>query len=144
MNPGWQPYREPLSATLLRTGAIALVIGCVLARISGGISALPTAILLGLWPSFGGHWVELWFLNWLRPRLSSGALVQISFRVGTWFVAGACFTPCMHLTAITLGGFRPRHWPAWWLGGIAFIGIELAAHIALRLRGRPSFYNARG
>ena len=31
-----------------------------------------------------------------------------------------------------------------WLGGLAFIGIELVAHLVLQLRGRPSFYNERG
>ncbi len=30
--------------------------------------------------------------------------------------------------------FGRAHWPAWWLGGIAFIGIELVAHLVLQLR----------
>jgi hypothetical protein len=51
----------------------------------------------------------------------------------------------MGLTAMALAGFRLAHWPAWWwLGGIAFIGIELVAHLVLQLRGRPSFYNGLG
>ena len=50
----------------------------------------------------------------------------------------------MGLTAMTLAEFRPPHWPAWWLGGLAFIGIELVTHLVLQLRGRPSFYNGRG
>jgi hypothetical protein len=50
----------------------------------------------------------------------------------------------MGLTAMALAGFRPAHWPVWWLGGLAFIGIELVAHLVLQLRGRPSFYNGRG
>ena len=44
---------------------------------------------------------------------------------------------------MALAGFRPARWPAWWLGGLAFIGIELLAHLLLQLRGRPSFYNGR-
>ena len=140
----WQPYREPLRVTLARTGAIALVIGAVLARWSGGLAHLPLATLLGLWPSFGGHWVELWFLNCLRPRLPVARAVQVGVRVGLWFIGGIGLALGMRMTAMALTGFRPAHWPAWWLGGLAFIGIELAAHLVLQLRGRPSFYNGRG
>ena len=35
-----------------------------------------------LWPSLGGHWVELWFLNWLRPRLPVARGAQIVTRLG--------------------------------------------------------------
>jgi hypothetical protein len=50
----------------------------------------------------------------------------------------------MDLTAMALTGFRPAQWPAWWLGGLAFIGLELVVHLVLQLRGQPSFYNGRG
>jgi hypothetical protein len=75
MTTAWQPFREPLRGTLLRT----------------------TIIALG-----------------------------------------------MALTATSLATVRPRQWPALWLGGFAFIGVELVAQLVLQLRGRPSFYNGRG
>ncbi|MSV27587.1 MAG: hypothetical protein EXQ52_02420 [Bryobacterales bacterium] len=56
--------------TILRTGMIAFAVGAVLARWWSGLANWPLATLLALWPSFGGHWLEVWFLNWLRPRLS--------------------------------------------------------------------------
>lgn len=106
------------------------------------------ATLLVLWLSFGGHWVELWFLNWLRPRLSGARAVQVGARALVWFVGGTVLAIGMGLTAMAPGGFRPARWsawgPAWWLGGLAFIGIELVIHLVLQLRGRPSFYNGRG
>jgi hypothetical protein len=143
--PRWQPYREPLRTTLLRTGIIALVIGALLARGSGGgLARWPTATLLALWPALGGHCVELWFLNWLRPRLPITRAVQAGARVAAWFVGGTALAIGMALTATALAGFRPAHRPAWWLGGLAFIGIELVVHLVLQLRGRPSFYNGRG
>lgn len=142
--PPWQPYREPLRVTLLRTGTIALVGGALLASWWGGVSRWPLAILLVLWPSLGGHWLELWFLNRLRPRLSTARAVQVGARVGVWFVGGAGLAIGMCLTAMALAGFHPVQWPAWWVGGLAFIGIELVAHLALQLRGKPSFYNGRG
>jgi hypothetical protein len=97
-----------------------------------------------LWPSFGGHWVDVWFLNWLRPRLSVARAVQVWARLGVWFVGGIGLALGMALTAIALNEFVPARWPVLWFGGLAFIGIELVAHLALQLRGRPSFYNGRG
>lgn len=144
MTSPWQPYREPARATLLRTGAIALVAGGVLARARGGLAYWPLATLLMLWPTFGGHVVEIWFLNWLRPRLPVGRATQVAARVATWFAGGTVLLLGMGLTQTALGAFRPAPWPAWWLGGLAFIGIELVAHVGLMLMGRPSFYNGRG
>jgi hypothetical protein len=143
MTVPWQPYREPLRRTILRTGLIALAIGAALARFQGGLARWPVASLAALWPSFGGHWLEVWFLNWLRPRLSPARPVQVAARLGVWFAGGVVFGVCMAWT-LSAAGFRPRHWPVWWMAGLAFIGIELGAHLALQLSGRPSFYNGRG
>jgi len=77
MTSHWQPFQEPLRATLLRNGTIAIVVGAVLARFSGGLARWPMDTLLVLWPALGGHWVEVWFLNWLRPRLSIACGVQL-------------------------------------------------------------------
>jgi hypothetical protein len=144
MTSQWQPYREPLHTTLLRTGIIAIVVGAVLARFWGGLARWPVTTLLVLWPSFGGHWVEVLFLNWLRPRLSAALPVQVAARIGVWFVGGAILALGVSLTAMVLTGFQPAHWPAWWLGGLAFIAIELFVHLFLQVRGRPGFYNGRG
>jgi hypothetical protein len=144
MTSQWRPYREPLQTTVLRTGTIAIAAGAVITAFRGGPARWPIATLLVLWPSFGGHWVEIWFLNWLRPRLPTARGVLVAARVGTWFIGGIGLAIGMRLTAIALPGFRPAHWPPWWLGGLAFIGIELVAHLALELRGRPGFYNGRG
>jgi hypothetical protein len=99
---------------------------------------------LMLWPSFGGHWIELWFLNWLRPRLSAARAVQVSARIGVWFVGGCGLALGMALTAMGLAQYQAPRWWAWWLGGLGFIGVELVAQAVLQLRGRPSFYNGRG
>jgi hypothetical protein len=144
MTTQWQPFREPFRITILRTGMIAIVVGAVLARLWGGLARWPIATVLVLWPSFGGHWVEVWFLNWLRPRLSIARAVQVAARVAVWFVGGTGLAIGMGLTAMALARFRPAHWPVWWLAGLAFIGVELVAHLVLQLRGRPSFYNGRG
>lgn len=144
MTTQWQPYREPFGSVILRTGAIAFVAGAAFATFSGSLSRSPLAALLALWPSFGGHWVELWFLNRLRPRLSTGRGVQVAARVFVWFIAGIVLAIAMRSTLLVLAKYRPADWPVWWLGGFAFIAIELVAHLALQLRGRPNFYNGLG
>ena len=145
MTSRWQPYSEPIRVTLTRTGTIALIAGAVLAWAwGGGLARWPIATLLALWPSFGGHWVELWFLNWLRPRLPDTRPAQMGARVGVWFVGGTGLAFGMGLTAMLLADIRPAQWPVWWAGGLAFIGIELVVQLVLQLRGHPSFYNGRG
>jgi hypothetical protein len=145
--PTWQPYHEPLRATLLRTGTIAVAAGAAFARSWGGLKAWPAATLLMLWPTFGGHWVEIAFLNRLRPRLPPARPAQVAARLAVWFVSGMILALGMGLTAGVLG-LRPPHGSAWgppgWVAGLAFIALELVAHAVLQILGRPSFYNGRG
>ena len=139
------PYREPLLITLRRTIVIAMVLGVVLPRFwGGGLARWPMATLLALWPSFGGHWVEIGFLNWLRPRLPATRAAQIVARLGVWFVGGTALALGMFATATALANYPREQWPVWWMGSAAFIGVELIAHAAIQLRGQPSFYNGRG
>jgi hypothetical protein len=146
----WEPYREPLRATLTRTITIALVVGFVVSRFSGGIKLWPFLTVLFLWPSFGGHWVELFFLNWLRPRLPAGRVEQVGARLLVWFVGGTALgvgmllTLIVFLTAVNGQIGVPSRWASWWVPGVAFIGIELVAQTALQVRGRPSFFNGMG
>ena len=140
----WEPFHEPLRATLTRTLAIAIVLGGLIAPRLGGLSRWPAASVVMLWPTLGGHFLELWFLNWLRPRLPRSHGVQVAARLLLWFVGGALFVVAMRLTAAALIGNRPVARVAPWIGGLAFIGIELAVHLAARLRGMRSFYDGRG
>jgi hypothetical protein len=151
-----QPVCEPLRRTLLRTLLIAMVIAVVLSRpwvgdVGGGLTRWLAATLLALWPAFGGHYVELAYLNGLRPRLPASRAVQIAARLATWFVGGAVLTIGMLLTArllstVMTGGWLTHHpvWKTIVAGGIAFIAIELIVHVILQLRGAPNFFNGRG
>jgi hypothetical protein len=97
-----------------------------------------------LWPSFGGHWIDLLFLNVLRPRLPRARLVQTTARFAVWFLGGVVLALGLRLTAATLLGRVPLLWLTWVVAGVGFVAIELVAHVALQLRGRPSFYNGLG
>ena len=140
----WRPFHEPLLITLARNGTIALVAGLALAPRFGGLAHWPATALMMLWPSFGGHCVEVWFLNYLRPRLPVASAAQATARLAVWFIGGAILFLGVRLTAMALGGVQLARWPAWWLGGFIFVAIELGVHLVLQLLGRPGFFNQRG
>jgi hypothetical protein len=83
--------------------------------------------------------VELWFINWLSPRLPEGP-AQTLARLVTWFVGGSVLAVGMALTARVLGLFGPLQRLEWWAGGLGFIALELIVHLGLLSRGAPSFY----
>jgi hypothetical protein len=144
VSTSWQPFRESIRTTLGRTVGIALVVGGAVALGVGRLDVWPVAAGLMLWISFGGHWIELWFLNWLRPRLAPTRLVQTATRVVVWFLGGVvlgyAIAACMRLSPLTRG-LAP--WP-WWAAGVGFIAVELLAHLVLALRRRPNFYGGDG
>jgi hypothetical protein len=130
--------------TLTRTVGIAVIAGAALASRWGGLARWPLTSVVMLWPSLGGHYVELAYLHVVRPRLSESRAVHVLARIAVWFIGGALMLVGMRFTALAL--HAPRHLPlsAWWIGGLVFIGVELVAHLALHARGRPSFYTGRG
>ena len=139
----WQPYHEPLRTTLVRTILIGLVIGLIVARLQGQPEAWPHWTAFVLWFSFGGHWVELFFLNWLRPRLAPARWMQVAGRLVTWLIGGTLLLVGAR-SMFWLFGVQPFRLSLWWLGGLGFVGVEFLAHTGLVLLGRPSFYNGRG
>ncbi len=136
----WQPYHEPLHVTLVRTGLVGLVLGLIVARLQSQRASWPQWTAFALWFSFGGHWVELFFLNWLRPRLASARWVQVTGRLFTWLVGGTLLMVGSRITAASFSGQSLRL-PAWWLGGPVFLCLELLVHALPQLRGQPNFYN---
>lgn len=137
----WKPFREPFRKTLSRTFGIAIGGGLIFALVRGRIAAWPRASLLFLWPSLGGHFVELFFLNWLRPRLPRVRSAQIGARLTVWFASGVVLMIGMWLCSQGAGWLRPSRW---WAGGPGFIVIELGVHLVLEMRGLGSFYNEWG
>jgi hypothetical protein len=143
MNSQWQPYHEPARTTAMRTLSIAAAIGVVVASLSHGRISWLAAFAIALWPSVAGHWVELWFLNWLRPRLPSTSAVQLFARIIVWLVAGALFAFLMTRTSALFTGSRAVIIPMW-IGAVGFVGVELLAHVGLHVRRLPSVYDQTG
>lgn len=140
----WQPFREPLRVTLTRTLSIAVVAGAIVALSSGRLRLWPAVSLLMLWPAVGGHWIDLLFLNVIRPRLPDRRAIQLLARIAVWFSGGIVLAAGVRLTARLLPAHSRLAWLTWATAGIVFIAIELVAHAGLHLRGRPSFYNGLG
>jgi len=130
------PFHEPLRATLLRTVAIALVVGVVVGRYALWLPWTAFA----LWFSFGGHWVEVFFLNWLRPRLPAERWAQIGGRVLIWIVGGTLLMIGARITAPSVG-IPARQVPPWALGGPILVGVELFVHALSQVRAQPNFFN---
>jgi len=138
-----EKFHEPTSRTLLRTVGIALVVGAILAWRIGGMQQLPVAFLVVLWFTFGGHWVEIFYLNLLRGRLPNSRAVRIVARVMVWFAGGVLLGAGSALTATHLGDYPVSRVPPLWLAGLGFVAIELVVNLPMQLRGGPSFYNGR-
>jgi hypothetical protein len=138
------PYVESLRATLTRTIAIAAVAAVIVSTWSGGLRRWPILFMIMMWPAFGGHWIDLFFLNWLRQRLPPATTVQRVARLTLWFGGGIVLAIGARMTATRLMGGPPARWPTWEIAGAGFVAIELIAHAVLHLRGRPSFYDGKG
>ena len=141
--PNWVPYREPLKRTLVRNVAIAVAVGAGIAAASHRLPLLLPASILALWFSLGGHYVEVLFLNGVRPRIPHQRAVQVATRAGVWFFGGCLLYLLMAATAHALP-VRPPRAARWWTGGLMLIAIELVVHSVLARRGAPNFYDGDG
>src|SRR4051812_18163045 len=90
---------EPIRVTLTRTVSIAVVAGGVIAMARGNLQRWPALSLLMLWPSFGGHWIDLFFLDVLRPHLPESRPMQGLARLAVWFAGGIVLAAGVQLTA---------------------------------------------
>lgn len=127
---------EPLTATLTRNFAIAAIAATALSIQTLNLHRWLTAFIIMLWPTLGGHFLELGFLKLMAPQLRVPALQRMA-RVMTWFAGGALMTLAIHATAQAIRDPRFVNWPPVWLGAIGLVGIELIVHLALRARGLP-------
>jgi len=139
----WHPFREPLRVTLARTLSIALIAGAAVALSTGSLRRWPALSLLMLWPAFGGHWIDLLFLNGLRPRLPHDGTLQRLGRIAVWFAGGIVLATGLQLTLWAVLKQPTLAWLTWSRAGALFVAIELVAHAVLHLRGRPSFYKGQ-
>ena len=144
-------YSEPIRTTFIRTFGIALGVGTIvfLLNESGDdpagshVQHWVSWVAAVLWFSFGGHWVEILYLNHIRMSLPEVRWLETVVRLMGWYVGGCVLFVGMKITATMLGN------PAleslqWWYGGFLFIIIELFVHAIVLAGGKNCFWNGRG
>ena len=139
----WPRIEESLFTTLARNLTIASCIACVFALVRHDFTRFIPVAILALWPSLGGHYVEVAFVNLIRTRVPQGQVAQVLLRLLVWYVGGILLYFCMVATshALPVGALPMR---LWWSGGLLFVGLELSVHAILAARRQPSFYGGRG
>jgi hypothetical protein len=143
MTSASERFEEPVRATLARTLAIAIAGGVALALSWGSLARFPAAFTLMLWPALGGHFVELWYLNALRPGLPPHRALRLAARLVVWLAGGVLLGFAMRLTARGVGVPRGP-WSTWWIAALGFVAVELVAHVGLLLARRPNALDGRG
>ncbi len=136
------PQAEPLWAPFRRNTLLAMGAGAALSLPHPTVRRWFAATLIMLWPTFGGHFVELLFLRGMSPRVSPSIGVQTLVRILTWFLGGMLLSLPMLATVRATGVPHFASWLSPWMGGVAFVALELLVHAIRRLRGLPSLYQA--
>ena len=139
----WPRFLEPFGRTLARNAIIAVVVATVFALVQHRLSLIGPVALLALWFSLGGHYVEVIFLNGVRPRIPAVRTIQSLVRILIWICGGILLYWGMALTARVLP-VRDASLAFWWSGGLILTAVELVAHAFLALRSLPNFYSGEG
>ncbi len=89
---------------------------------------------------FGGHWLELLFINYIKFALPKNILLLYFIRIAYWFL---CAIPLFFIADFinTLFSHKTSHLGQWWTFGFFYIGIELLMHGIMQIRAKKSFYN---
>jgi energy-coupling factor transporter transmembrane protein EcfT len=140
----WPPFHERFRTTVARNTTLAIVIGGVVAWRAGRLALWPVAACAALWLTCGGHYLEVWYLDWLRPRLAPSPAVHAAARMLTWFLGGILLGMGVAATMRLFSLTHAMRRPPWWMFGVILIVAELIVHATLALRRRPSFYDGAG
>jgi hypothetical protein len=93
---------EPFRRTLARNAIISVVVATVFALVQRRLWLIGPVALLALWFSLGGHYVEVIFLNGVRPRIPAVPTIQSLVRILIWICGGILLYWGMALTARVL------------------------------------------
>ena len=89
---------------------------------------------------FGGHWLELLFINFIKFGLPKSMLLLYFVRVCYWFLSSIL----LFLIANTVRNLlenKSGQLGNWWIFGLLYIGIQLVMYAIMQLRLKKSFYN---
>ncbi len=89
---------------------------------------------------FGGHWLELLFINSLKWFLPRKLVVLWISRILYWYLSAIPLFFLASFTIHILSGKNDKI-GEWWLFGLFYTIIELLMYTIMHLRLKKSFYN---
>ncbi len=138
-----ESFIQTLIRTVVTTTIIAVILYCLHIFPSGDKSKL--TLFEMIWSIvfcivFGGHWLELVFINQIKFALPKNILLLYFIRTGYWFL---CSIPLFLIADFVNSLFSQRtgQMGHWWAFGLVYIGIELFMHAMMQIRFKKSFYN---
>jgi hypothetical protein len=89
---------------------------------------------------FGGHWLELLFVNRIKFMLPKNLLFLYFVRICYWFLSAIIL---LALASVVYNLLSNRKGPLveWWIFGLIYIGIQLVMNAIMHMRSKKSFYN---
>jgi hypothetical protein len=134
---------QTIIRTILTTTIIAVIINWLHIFPSGEKSKL--TLFEMIWSVvfcivFGGHWLELMFINYIKFAIPKNILLLYFIRIAYWFL---CSIPLFFMANLINNLFSRKtgHLGHWWTFGFFYIGIQLLMHAIMQIRFKKSFYN---
>jgi len=138
-----ESFIQTAGRTVLTTTIIAVILNWLHVFPSGGESKLTVFEIIWLiifCIVFGGHWLELLFINHIKFALPKNILVLYLLRIVYWFL---CSIPLFIAAGLinNLFSHKTGYLGHWWTFGFLYIGIQLLMHAIMHIRFKKSFYN---
>jgi len=140
-------YHESFTQTIVRTIVTTTLIAVILyfLHLFPGHELSQVSKFEMIWLAvfcivFGGHWLELLFINYIKFKLPKNILLLYLTRIVYWYL---CAIPLFFSAGIVVelflhnSTFRAHLKPI----GFFYIGIQLVMHAIMQARIKKSFYN---
>jgi hypothetical protein len=138
-----EPFIQTIIRTIITTTIIAVILYCMHVFPPGEESKLTQFEMI--WAMvfcivFGGHWLELVFINYLKFASPKNISLLYFIRIVYWFL---CALPLFFIANLIINLFSHQtgYLGHWWTFGFFYIGIQLLMHAIMQIRLKKSFYN---
>ncbi|MDB5124570.1 MAG: hypothetical protein JWP94_2699 [Mucilaginibacter sp.] len=138
-----EPFVQTAIRAILTTTIIAVILSWLHIFPSGDKSKLTLFEMIWLIVFcivFGGHWLELVFINQVKFALPKNIVLLYFIRIGYWFL---CSIPLFFIANLIndLFSHKTEQLGHWWAFGFFYNGIQLLMHAIMHIRFKKSFYN---
>lgn len=148
LRPAPEKIEERFSRTIVRVAVTTTIITSFLvwsnivrdARMHS-LAAFEVVWIMVFSIVFGGHWLEVLFINYIKFQMTGANLPVLYFtRMLYWYVSAV---PLFFLAGWVryVMTDRPLHVDGWYLFGFFYIGVELFMQGIIHFRRKKSFYS---